>query len=242
MNHSVNYINRIHNISNAICVEMPEDIDKKLRGFDFSIHASFVDKILSYCAVIDKLYPIRLNPLCAFRLYGDSGSGKTALARYIALRLNRPLIHLNCYVIKDEPLYVITTLLNILSSSNNEWPSVVLFDSFRQLGVSGGAMLSFSKFLHDYKSRSVLFFEDSNDYLDNFSYEITSYIVTGINREQIRTHLDCFPNVQYTMDDIDRFLDTHEHNNIGKFLNRLDQKIVQGIATNGTFKLSDQIK
>lgn len=104
MNNYSNLINTPDNISKLVYIERPYEELKVDRIYISNREKSVVDDIVRKYTIAKKLEELDIPYRNATLLYGESGTGKTTFARYVAYVMKLPLIYLNFSTLIDSLL------------------------------------------------------------------------------------------------------------------------------------------
>lgn len=101
--------------------------------------AKIVEKVMSTVKASERLSELGISYLPVVMLYGDSGGGKTMLARYIAYKANRPFVYVRLFssVVSS---YLGSTQSNIAKVFEyaRTAPCVLCFDEIDAVGMARG--------------------------------------------------------------------------------------------------------
>ncbi len=100
--------------------------------------AKIVEKVMSTVKASERLSELGISYLPAVMLYGDSGGGKTMLARYIAYKANRPFVYVRFSSVVSS--YLGSTQSNIAKVFEyaRTAPCVLCFDEIDAIGMARG--------------------------------------------------------------------------------------------------------
>lgn len=100
--------------------------------------AKIVEKVMSTVKASERLSELGISYLPAVMLYGDSGGGKTMLARYIAYKANRPFVYVRFSSVVSS--YLGSTQSNIAKVFEyaRTAPCVLCFDEIDAVGMARG--------------------------------------------------------------------------------------------------------
>jgi SpoVK/Ycf46/Vps4 family AAA+-type ATPase len=100
--------------------------------------AKIVEKVMSTVKASERLSELGISYLPAVMLYGESGGGKTMLARYIAYKANRPFVYVRFSSVVSS--YLGSTQSNIAKVFEyaRTAPCVLCFDEIDAIGMARG--------------------------------------------------------------------------------------------------------
>jgi len=103
-----------------------------------SEEAKIVEKVMSTVKASERLSELGISYLPAVLLYGESGGGKTMLARYIAYKANRPFVYVRFSSVISS--YLGSTQSNIAKVFEyaRTAPCVLCFDEIDAIGMARG--------------------------------------------------------------------------------------------------------
>lgn len=125
------------NLKGILVAENAEDFHENkfmLRGEE----AAVVEKTLSIYRVADKLRDMGLPYVPALMLYGESGCGKTELARYIAHRAELPFLYVRFSALVNSYLGGTQANLAKIFDFVRSAPCVLCFDEIDAVGMARG--------------------------------------------------------------------------------------------------------
>jgi SpoVK/Ycf46/Vps4 family AAA+-type ATPase len=99
---------------------------------------AIVDKILKLQKVSDKLSEMKITYLNSCLLYGESGTGKTTLAKYIAYKLNLPFLYVNFSMLIDSYLGNTQKNLTRIFDFVQDKECVLMFDEIDAIALKRG--------------------------------------------------------------------------------------------------------
>lgn len=99
---------------------------------------SIVKKVLSIYRAADKLAEIGLPYFSALLLYGESGCGKTEMARYIAHKANLPFVYVRFSALVSSYLGSTQSNISRIFDYVKREPCVLCFDEIDAVGMARG--------------------------------------------------------------------------------------------------------
>lgn len=97
-----------------------------------------VEKVLATYRAADKLKQLGISYFPAILLYGESGCGKTELARYIAYRAKLPFLYVRFSNLVNSLLGGTQKNLDLIFEYANNAPCVLCFDEIDTVGLARG--------------------------------------------------------------------------------------------------------
>lgn len=134
-------------MNEASIIELPPNIKYKVEALDMStvfrddryykteVIEDTVNHIMKMRSVSSELASMQIPYLNATMLYGDSGTGKTTLAKYIAYKLNLPYIYLNFSQIIDSYMGKTSSSLNLVFNFVKNNPCVFVLDEIDAIAI-----------------------------------------------------------------------------------------------------------
>lgn len=128
-------------------IELPANIKYKVEALDMSTLfkenryylnddcSKIVDNIIKMRTVSSKLAELEIPYLNSTLLYGESGTGKTTLAKYIAYKLNLPYIYLNFSQIIESYMGKTSSSLGHIFNYVRANPCVFMIDEIDAIGI-----------------------------------------------------------------------------------------------------------
>ena len=128
-------------------IELPANIKYKVEALDMSTLfkenryylnddcSKIVDNIIKMRTVSSKLAELEIPYLNSTLLYGESGTGKTTLAKYIAYKLNLPYIYLNFSQIIESYMGKTSSSLGHIFTYVRANPCVFMIDEIDAIGI-----------------------------------------------------------------------------------------------------------
>ena len=134
-------------MNEASMIELPPNIKYKIEALDMStifrddryykteVIEETVNHIIKMRSVSSELASMQIPYLNATMLFGDSGTGKTTLAKYIAYKLNLPYIYLNFSQIIDSYMGKTSSSLNLVFNFVKSTPCVFVLDEIDAIAI-----------------------------------------------------------------------------------------------------------
>lgn len=134
-------------MNEASIIELPPNIKYKIEALDMStvfrddryykteVIEDTVSHIMKMRSVSSELASMQIPYLNATMLFGDSGTGKTTLAKYIAYKLNLPYIYLNFSQIIDSYMGKTSSSLNLVFNFVQSNPCVFVLDEIDAIAI-----------------------------------------------------------------------------------------------------------
>lgn len=125
------------NLKSLLVVEYPEHYSES-KFLVRDSEKAIVDKMLSIYLASKKLTELKISYLPTLMLYGESGCGKTELARYIAYKANLPFVYVRFSNLVNSRLgETQKNIANIFDYIKNA-PCVLCFDEIDTIGMARG--------------------------------------------------------------------------------------------------------
>lgn len=134
-------------MNEASIIELPPNIKYKVEALDMStifrddryykteVIEETVNHIIKMRSVSSELASMQIPYLNATMLFGDSGTGKTTLAKYIAYKLNLPYIYLNFSQVIDSYMGKTSSSLNLVFNFVKSTPCVFVLDEIDAIAI-----------------------------------------------------------------------------------------------------------
>lgn len=134
-------------MNEASIIELPPNLKYKVEALDMSNifrddryykteeTQKIVDDIVKMRTVSRELSSMQIPYLNATMLYGNSGTGKTTLAKYVAYKLNLPYIYLNFSQIIDSYMGKTSSSLNQVFNFVQSNPCVFVLDEIDAIAI-----------------------------------------------------------------------------------------------------------
>lgn len=140
---------RLLNSKGPTLIELPYNLRDKLSAEDVSAfpvdrfllrpsEAEVVDKVLNARRAASRLNELGMRYLPAAILYGDSGTGKTMLARYIAYRAGLPFVYIRFSGLVSSYLGGTAERINNIFDYVRSNPCVLCLDEIDYIGMKRG--------------------------------------------------------------------------------------------------------
>lgn len=134
-------------MNEASMIELPPNLKYKVEALDMSNifrddryykteeTQKIVDDIIKMRSVSAELSSMQIPYLNATMLYGESGTGKTTLAKYVAYKLKLPYIYLNFSQIVDSYMGKTSSSLNHIFNFVKSTPCVFVLDEIDAIAI-----------------------------------------------------------------------------------------------------------
>lgn len=162
-------------VKNLVVGESPEEFSPD-RYFFRKEEEAVVDKIIKMRRVADELQMRNISYKNATLLYGESGTGKTTLGRYIAYKCNLPFVYISFASAIESLMGKTAKNIHSVFESCSKFPCVLMLDEIDAIGtkrIGGGEANSATAEME----RTVISLMQSLDRLPN-----QSIIIGATNR------------------------------------------------------------
>lgn len=134
-------------INGTAVIELPPNVKYKIEALDMSQifredryyltekNKEIVDQITRLKNVAERLATLDINYLNATMLYGESGTGKTTLAKYTAYKLGLPYVYLNFSQIIDSLMGKTSSSISLVFDYVKRNPCVFMLDEIDAIGI-----------------------------------------------------------------------------------------------------------
>ena len=127
-------------------IELPPNLKYKLEALDMSTFREdryylskecedIVNEISKMRVVSEKLSELQIPYLNSTLLYGESGTGKTTLAKYIAYKMNLPYVYINFSQIIDSLMGKTSSTINLAFNFVKTTPCIFMIDEIDAIGI-----------------------------------------------------------------------------------------------------------